>query len=385
MVVRDQSTGARERHRKYPPHDHPHGGVRMSLWPILWAMKSAPVVDAEERVILMTLGESAWSDGTDAFPSKKTIADIAKIDPKTVQRRLKAMTERGLIALGNQAAAAYIPEHFRPHVYDLMIPYSWFPDINQVNAERKAKGKAPLTPEDRPDLPEAPDRKQRADKGRRRKKALNGPGTGSPGGGVSESLGQTGQEEGTTSPGGGDYKSSTGGLQDPQPSPSNPPRNTPRPSVPVEAASGRDGGTDGPHVPRQIVRNPGVDLLLAIGAEKPEFLLTGKTLQDQGLTVAGMMLEGWTPEQLRQVIAGRPLPDQITTTVGSIVSGRIRQALSVPPPGTVREPSAMSVAVDTLPRSPVIPMRCCERCDRGFRSPEPGLCRDCREDLPHAE
>src|SRR3954466_7433407 len=112
----------------------------MSLLPILWALKSAPVADAEERVILVALAESAWSDGTDAFPSKKTIAEIAKIDPKTVQRRLKAMTGRRLIALGTQAAAAYIPEHFRPHVYDLMIPYSWFPDIDQVNAERKAKG-----------------------------------------------------------------------------------------------------------------------------------------------------------------------------------------------------------------------------------------------------
>ncbi|MFD0509273.1 helix-turn-helix domain-containing protein [Streptomyces chiangmaiensis] len=142
----------------------------MSLLPMLWALKSAPVVDAEERVVLVALAESAWSDGTNAFPSKKTIADIAKIDPKTAQRRLKSMTERGLIAKGNQAAAAYIPEHFRPTVYDLMIPYSWFPDIEQVNAERKAKGKAPLTPEERPDLAEAPPRKQRADKGQRRPK-----------------------------------------------------------------------------------------------------------------------------------------------------------------------------------------------------------------------
>jgi hypothetical protein len=353
----------------------------VSLLPILWAMKTAPVVDAEERVILMALGESAWADGTDAFPSKKTIAEIAKIDPKTVQRRLKAMTARGLIALGNQAAAAYIPEHFRPHVYDLMIPYSWFPDIDQVNAERKGKGKPPLTPEDRPDLSEAPPRKQRADKGRRRSK--KGVGTTSPRGEDSESPGQTGQEGGTTSPGGGDYKSRTGGLQDPQPSPTNPPRNTPRPSVPVDGAAAGDGGTDGSAVPHQISRNPGVDLLVAIGAEKPEFLLTGKTLQDQGMAVAGMLLEGWTPEQLRQVIAGRPLPDQITTTVGAIVSSRLRQALAGPVPETVGHGAymaPMSVGVATLPRRTVIPLQNCDRCDHAFRSPERGLCRTCRED-----
>jgi hypothetical protein len=105
-----------------------------------------------------------------------------------------------------------------------------------------------------------------------------------------------------------------------------------RPSVPAESAEGRDGGMDGAKVPSQISRNPGVDLLLAIGAEKPEFLLTGKTLRDQGMVVAGMLLEGWTGEQLRQVIAGRALPDQITTTVGAVISGRLKQALAGPPP-----------------------------------------------------
>lgn len=309
----------------------------MSLLPILWALKTAPVIDAEERAILVTLAESAWSDGTDAFPSKKTIADIAKIDPKTVQRRLKALTTRGLIGRGNQAAAAYIPEHFRPTVYDLMIPYSWFPDIAQVNEERRAKGKPPLTPAGRPDLPDAPPRKQRADKGKRRKPVLQPEeGSTSPQGEDFKPPGQSGQEGGTTSPGGGVYKSGRGGLQDPQPSPNNPPRNTPRPSFPAESAEGEDGGTDGAKLPRQISRNPGIDLLSAIGAEKPEFLLTGKTLRDQGLVVAGMLLEGWTPEQLRQVVAGRPLPDQITTTVGAIVSGRLKQALTGPAPRTVQ-------------------------------------------------
>lgn len=124
-----------------------------------------------------------------------------------------------------------------------------------------------------------------------------------------------------------------------------------------------------------------MDLLLAIGAEKPQFLLTGKTLQDQGLAVAGMLLDGWTPDQLRQVVAGRPLPDQITTTVGAIVSTRIRQALSGPVPETVGDGtgmlSSMSVGVATLPRQTVAPMRCCERCDLGFRGAEPGLCPGC--------
>jgi hypothetical protein len=154
-----------------------------------------------------------------------------------------------------------------------------------------------------------------------------------------------------------------------------------RPSVPVESAVVEDGGTDGARVPSQISRNPGVDLLVAIGAEKPEFLLTGKTLQDQGMAVAGMLISGWTEDQLRQVIAGRPLPDQITTTVGAIVAGRLRQALTGPVPDSVHSGAAMSVGVATLPRQTVIPLQNCDRCDRAFRSPERGLCRDCREDV----
>ncbi|MET9725435.1 helix-turn-helix domain-containing protein [Streptomyces zaomyceticus] len=307
----------------------------MSLLPILWAMKSAPVADAEERAILIAMAESAWSDGTDAFQSKKTIAEIAVIDPKTVQRRLKTLKERGLIAEGNQAAAAYIPEYYRPTVYDLLIPYAWFPDIEQVNAERKGRSKPPLTRANRPDLAPAPPRKHRADKGKKRPKKETAPDLGgdSQGSGDYKSPGQTGQEGGTASPGGGDYKSQTGGLQDPQPSPSNPPQDPPRPSVPQQRHDGNeDGGTDGIAAPQKISSNEGVELLLAIGAAKPEFLLTGTTLRDQGLMVTGMLAEGWTAEHLWQVIAGRGLPSPIRTTVGAVVSSRLRAALSGPVP-----------------------------------------------------
>ncbi|MEU6054199.1 helix-turn-helix domain-containing protein [Streptomyces xanthochromogenes] len=110
-------------------------------------------------------------------------------------------------------------------------------------------------------------------------------------------------------------------------------KNTSRPSVPArEERDAPNGGTDGSG---DAERNPGLDLLLSIGAEKPEFLLTGKTLRDQALTVNGMLLQGWTEQQLHQVIAGQRLPDQVTTTVGGIVSGRLRKALLSPPPSSV--------------------------------------------------
>ncbi|MGW5296396.1 hypothetical protein [Streptomyces bacillaris] len=57
-----------------------------------------------------------------------------------MQRLLRALTARGLIAEGNQKAAAYIPSWCRPKVYDLLIPYFWYPDVEQVNAERRGRG-----------------------------------------------------------------------------------------------------------------------------------------------------------------------------------------------------------------------------------------------------
>ncbi|MCX4657315.1 helix-turn-helix domain-containing protein [Streptomyces microflavus] len=301
------------------------------MLPMLWAMKNAPVIDAEERGVLMALAESAWSDGTDAFPSKKTIAHIAVVDPKTVQRRLRTLAARGLIAEGNQKAAAYIPSWCRPKVYDLLIPYSWYPDIEQVNAERRGRGKPPLTRENRPDLAPAPPKKTRADKGKPRKtRSPQAKGRGLQVPPVDN------EDGGTTSPQGGDYKSLTRGLQDPQPSPTNPPQDTPRPSVPpADTSRTEDGGTDGESASEL---SPGVELLLSIGARKPEFLLTGRTLSDQGLMVTGMLLEGWTPGQLEQVIAGRPLPQPVRKTVGAIVSGRLRDANVSPAPSAVPFP-----------------------------------------------
>lgn len=80
---------------------------------------------------------------------------------------------------------------------------------------------------------------------------------------------------------------------------------------------------------------PGVELLLAIGAERPELLLSGQTLRDQGLTVTGMLAEGWSAGQLRYVIAGRALPSPLRKTVGAVIAARLRAALATPPPSSV--------------------------------------------------
>lgn len=202
----------------------------MSLSPILWALKDAPVADSLERLILVVLGEHAGgADGCTAFPSRDTIASLALADPKTVQRVIQRLIKRKLIAPGDQSAAQYIRADRRPVVYDLMIPYSWFPSPERMNEERQGRGLPPLTPADRPDIVAAAAKARRKDAGVPRSKAGRG-----------DSQSPRSKEEqpdhgGTASPERGDSESRTGGLEDPRTSSFDPPIFEPPTSLSVPA------------------------------------------------------------------------------------------------------------------------------------------------------
>lgn len=186
----------------------------MALEPILWALHDSPVNSTTDRMLLAGLAEKADPDGTNAFPSRRTLARIALCDVKTVQRRLASLTERGVITLGDQAAARYIPAHARPKVYDLQIPAAWYgPErLARVNEDRAHRGLPPLTPQTRPSLPLAPARTERSDKGKPRQT----------GGDCQSPPPQHPDSEGRgdcQSRGRGDWQSRQGGLSVPQPSP----------------------------------------------------------------------------------------------------------------------------------------------------------------------
>ncbi|GLW03677.1 hypothetical protein Slala05_73070 [Streptomyces lavendulae subsp. lavendulae] len=186
----------------------------MALEPILWALHDSPVNSTTDRMLLAGLAEKADPDGTNAFPSRRTLARIALCDVKTVQRRLAALTERGVITLGNQEAARYIPAHARPKVYDLQIPASWYGPqrLARVNEDRAHRGLPPLTNDSRPLLAPAPPRTERSDKGRPRH----------PAGDSQSPPPQHAEPDGrgdSQSRGRGDCHYPEGGLPVPQPSP----------------------------------------------------------------------------------------------------------------------------------------------------------------------
>ncbi|WP_405914574.1 hypothetical protein [Streptomyces sp. NBC_00728] len=101
------------------------------------------------------------------------------------------------------------------------------------------------------------------------------------------------------------------------------------------------GRTHQPHTPTSPQAapaademHPGIQLLLELGAARPELLLTGKTLTDQGRVATTMLEADWSREQLQHVIAARPLPHPVRTTVGAIIAARLRAAQAYPPPAT---------------------------------------------------
>lgn len=146
-----------------------------SAYPIIWALKHAPVVDAIERAILLAIADHGDADGCDCYPSVGTMAKAALVDNRTAQRRRDGLEARGLIRRQPGPPPARwlnIPPYKRPPVLEVMIPYSWWSDAQRedVNRRREEKGRPPLTPEMRPDLAEAPAKAVRSDKGKKNPK-----------------------------------------------------------------------------------------------------------------------------------------------------------------------------------------------------------------------
>ncbi|MEW2615165.1 helix-turn-helix domain-containing protein [Streptomyces sp. NPDC047880] len=283
----------------------------MSLTPMLWAMKAAPVADTTEKLILISLAERADDDGCDAFPSKATLAKDALCDEKTVQRKLKKLVERKLIGRGDQRAAQYIEQRYRPTVYDLLIPFSWFPDADEINESRRRRGRGPLTPENRPDIAPAPSRTQRSDKGKPRPKKV--------------AAGQRGDTEspldsatpsppsgGTESPVRGDSQSQQGGLTDPQTSPPEPPHsNLPGAPSARSAGNGRRPSTG------SSARGTSSGSAAASGAEAPNGKSARSGREVLVTPEVQLVLEAF-PDALREALVSKARTDRPKTVIKAI-------------------------------------------------------------------
>ncbi|MET7856812.1 helix-turn-helix domain-containing protein [Streptomyces sp. NPDC005318] len=110
-----------------------------------------------------------------------------------------------------------------------------------------------------------------------------------------------------------------------------------------------------------------VDLLAGLRAHDPRLLLSEYDIRRLAPGVAGWLERGIDPEAVRRTLIA-DLPEPIRSPA-SLLGHRLTRLL--PPP---------------LPAAPVReamgrphPFQECGRCERVFRGPEPGHCRDCRE------
>ncbi|MFE4861467.1 hypothetical protein [Streptomyces sp. NPDC056670] len=140
--------------------------------------------------------------------------------------------------------------------------------------------------------------------------------------------------------------------------------------------------TGAPEAPERIEATAGVRLLLAIGMRCPNLLLTGSVLRDQGQIATALLENGWSAEHLEHLIAGRPLPHPVRTSVAAIIAARLRAAQSAPTPHSAGLTVCERTGAQAAGRSPAeaVTRRVLVECAAcGNPGPAPGedLCPAC--------
>jgi hypothetical protein len=290
-----------------------------------WASEAAPVADAYERLVLMTLAYRADDDGCGAYPSVPSMARTAMCDTETIKRRLRSLQKRGLITLGDQSLVRNFRRDRRPKVYDLLIPHGWYSteQMAKINRQREEKGLFPLKPCDRPAIAAAPAKAGRSDRGipnpkrspKRSSKTCAAPTVESRTGALveppyeSDEIGHGGSERAVDE---GSLSRRAGALQEPQTSPLTKPvldqptnhgagvgHASPEPRPAKDLGWLAERSNDGPKTP-----SPGAQLL-------------GSLRSGDGGRLAAHAVQEWTPfvDSLLMTTSSRKLADQLSGNV----------------------------------------------------------------------
>ncbi|MDK9499390.1 helix-turn-helix domain-containing protein [Streptomyces katrae] len=110
-----------------------------------------------------------------------------------------------------------------------------------------------------------------------------------------------------------------------------------------------------------------VDLLARLRGDDPRLLLAERDVRRLAPGVAAWLDRGAEPEAVRHALAA-DLPADMRSPA-AVIGYRLRAG--IPP----RMPTAPPPAVNAARRPD--PWQTCDGCERAFRAPEPGRCRDC--------
>ncbi|MFD6295900.1 helix-turn-helix domain-containing protein [Streptomyces sp. NPDC060235] len=124
-----------------------------------------------------------------------------------------------------------------------------------------------------------------------------------------------------------------------------------RPTLPTPRAPGPDGD------------RTAVDLLAGLHRYDPRLLLAERDVLRLAPAVTAWLERGPTPEAVRRALTA-DLPEPLRHPA-ALLAHRLTELLPPPLPAALPPPHRA-------------PLQNCDGCDRAFRAPEPGRCRDCR-------
>ncbi|WP_405992588.1 helix-turn-helix domain-containing protein [Streptomyces sp. NBC_00986] len=133
-----------------------------------------------------------------------------------------------------------------------------------------------------------------------------------------------------------------------------------------------------PPVPRPAYPSPALtqqatDLLTGLRRHDPRLLLSACDTAHLAPGVAAWLERDVAPTAVRHALTADLPPDPLRRPAALLAH---RLTAQLPPPPPFRAPAP--------PPAVRHPLQNCEGCDRAFRSPTPGLCHECRTDLPGA-
>ncbi|MEU9363740.1 helix-turn-helix domain-containing protein [Streptomyces avermitilis] len=126
-----------------------------------------------------------------------------------------------------------------------------------------------------------------------------------------------------------------------------------------------------PAQPAPALLQAATDLLAGLRRHDPRLLLSACDTAHLAPGVAAWLERDVSPGAVRHALTS-DLPPEGPRRPAALLAHRLAAHLPPPPPFGVPAPP--------LPAVPS-PLQTCDGCDRAFRAPEPGLCRDCRSDL----
>ncbi|MFI5677388.1 winged helix DNA-binding protein [Streptomyces cellulosae] len=169
-----------------------------------------------------------------------------------------------------------------------------------------------------------------------------------------------------------------GDPDDGPPIPPKPPRPRKRPAAekatPASATTTEAAPASTPDHPQKPASLSDVDpqavaVLTSLRRVDPRLVLSEREAVRLAPAVAQWLAAGVAPTQVTALLTAR-LPDTFLTRPAGILAFRLRETpLPAPPPLT---------APPITERPAVLPFQTCDGCERAFRAPEPGRCRDCR-------